>query len=68
MMVEEQVHNITLNMNKIETDCARNKMILDSKIEELAKYVTKIKQMRSRSVSVRRKSELGNEDSLSIKS
>ena len=32
VMVEEQLHSITLNINKIENDCARNKMILDSKI------------------------------------
>ena len=67
-MVEEQLHNITLNINKIENDCARNKMILDSKIDELAKYVSQLKQMRSRSVSIRRKSEHQNEDSISVKS
>ena len=29
------MHNLTLNVNKIEGDCARNKMIMEKKIEEL---------------------------------
>lgn len=43
-MLQEQLHNLTLAMNKIENDCNRNKIITDQKIDEVVSYISEIKK------------------------
>ena len=44
IMMQEQIHNITLTMNKIESDCNRNKMIIENKMDQIVDYVNTIKK------------------------
>lgn len=62
-MLEEQINTLAINLNKMEYDCSRNKMIIDNKIDELAEQIYRITHHRSKSVS---KSQIN--DSLSAKS
>lgn len=39
IMLQEEFHNLTLTVNKIESDCVRNKMITDKKMEEIVSFV-----------------------------
>ena len=51
-MLEEQVHRLTINMDKVENDCSRNRMVIDAKIDELFKHFNRLRESRSRSVRV----------------
>lgn len=44
IMMQEQIHNMTLTMNKVESDCNRNKMIIENKITQIIDYVNSIKK------------------------
>jgi len=43
-MMQEQLHNMTLTMNKVESDCTRNKMIMENKMDQIINYVNSIKR------------------------
>lgn len=67
VMMQEQLHNMTLTINKVESDCNRNKMLMENKIEQIINYVSSLRRKQGYSPNGKSVSPQGSRSAQKIK-